>query len=59
MIYHGDAMSYIKETPIILSEIIKNSDEIVNAPALSRLDNAGDIIITGTGSSYNAGIMVR
>lgn len=59
MIYHGDAMSYIKETPLIFSEIIKNSDEIVNTPALSELDNAGDIIITGTGSSYNAGIMVR
>ena len=59
MIYHGDAMSYIKETPIILSKIIENSEEIINTPILSEMDNVGDIIITGTGSSYNAGIMVR
>ena len=59
MIYHGDAIAYIKETPDILSHLYENKEKIMNAPALSELEGAGDIIIVGTGSSYNAGVMVR
>lgn len=59
MIYYGDALSYIKETPDILSSMLENRNEIMMTPALLEMGNVGDIIIVGTGSSYNAGVMIR
>lgn len=60
MIYHGDALTYVTETPDILSYIYRNRQSICkDALTLLNKDSVGEILIIGTGSSYNAGYAVR
>lgn len=61
MIYHGDALQYICETPEILMKILTQRDEILNdcRDMLCRTGMSGkinEVIVTGSGSSYNAAV---
>ena len=57
MIYHGDALKYIYETPEILKAILNDHREILEICA--RMMNGkmpDEILLTGSGSSYNAAV---
>lgn len=60
MIYHGDALQYIYQTPDILKEIMGRRDEILKdcRDMLYRTsihkEKISEVILTGSGSSYNA-----
>lgn len=60
MIYHGDALIYIEETPDILGCVFRNRKSILrNALTLLERNSVRELLIIGTGSSYNAGYAVR
>lgn len=56
MIYHGDAMKYIQETPKVLREIWRRRDDIFRKSIRVLDGNAGGIYLMGAGSSYHAAI---
>lgn len=61
MIYHGDALEYIGETPDILSRIIEGQASVLQdcGKIFDREGIRGEIsevILTGSGSSYNAAV---
>lgn len=61
MIYHGDALQYICETPEILKKIMAHRNEILKdcRNMFCRNERGGEIseiILTGSGSSYNAAV---
>ena len=61
MIYHGDALEYIGETPDILSRIIEGQASVLQDGG-KIFDRDGirggisEVILTGSGSSYNAAV---
>lgn len=57
MIYHGDALQYIYDTPEIVKNILEKQGEILK-PCLEILGKEipGEILLTGSGSSYNAAV---
>ena len=55
MIYHGDALNYINETPAVLRSIVKKrSDILADVRRLTGDACISRLIFLGTGSSYNA-----
>lgn len=61
MIYHGNAMAYIGETPDILNRIIEGQVSILQDCGKIFDENKihgemSEIILTGSGSSYNAAV---
>ena len=55
MIYHGDALNYINETPAVLRSIVKKrSDMLADVRRLTGDACTSRLILLGTGSSYNA-----
>lgn len=57
MIYQGDALNYIYETPAILQHILDNEQSILaEAKALVSKTEITEVYITGSGSSYNAAV---
>lgn len=57
MIYHGDAMEYIGETPDILSRIIEDQASVLqDCGKIFDRDGISEVILTGSGSSYNAAV---
>lgn len=57
MIYQGDALNYIYETPAILQHILENEQSILaEAKALVSKTEITEVYITGAGSSYNAAV---
>jgi glucosamine 6-phosphate synthetase-like amidotransferase/phosphosugar isomerase protein len=57
MIYQGDALNYIYETPEILQHILENEQSVLaEAKALVRKAEITEVYITGSGSSYNAAV---
>lgn len=56
MIYHGDAMKYIQETPKVLREIWRRRDDIFRKSVRVLDGNAGGIYLMGAGSSYHAAV---
>ena len=55
MIYHGDALNYINETPSVLRSIVKRrSDILADVRRLTEDARTSQLILLGTGSSYNA-----
>lgn len=61
MIYHGDALQYVYETPDILKEILKHRDKILKDCKDMLYRNGmykeiSEVILTGSGSSYNAAV---
>lgn len=59
MIYHGDAYTYIKETPDILLKIFQEKDKILH-DSIDRIKGRtfSEIFLSGSGSSYNATVAV-
>lgn len=59
MIYQGDALQYIYETPGILQFILENEKEILNqSKVLLEERKVTELYLTGSGSSYNAAVAV-
>lgn len=59
MIYHGNAMDYIYETPDIMQHILENKNKILeNSNRVLREKKISEIYLTGSGSSYNAAVAV-
>ena len=57
MIYHGDAMEYIGETPDILSRIIEDQASVLqDCGKIFDRNGISEVILTGSGSSYNAAV---
>lgn len=57
MIYKGDALNYIYETPAISQHIIENAQSVLaEAKALVSKTKITEVYITGSGSSYNAAV---
>lgn len=56
MIYHGDAMKYILETPKVLREIWRNRETIFRDSIRILEENTDTIYLTGAGSSYHAAV---
>lgn len=57
MIYQGDALYYIYETPAILQHILENEQSVLaEAKALVNKTEITEVYITGSGSSYNAAV---
>ncbi|MDL2295424.1 SIS domain-containing protein, partial [Lachnospiraceae bacterium OttesenSCG-928-E19] len=56
MIYHGDALEYIYETPKILKQILIHQEEILQDKDKLCATKIGEVILTGSGSSYNAAV---
>ena len=55
MIYHGDALNYINETPAVLRGIAKKRKDILaDVRRLTGDTCTSRLILLGTGSSYNA-----
>ena len=59
MLYHGNAMDYIYETPDILQYILEHKKEILEDSSRVLKDKKiSEIYLTGSGSSYNAAVAV-
>ena len=59
MLYHGNAMDYIYETPDILQYILENKKEILeDSNRVLKDKKISEIYLTGSGSSYNAAVAV-
>lgn len=60
MIYKGDALGYIEETPSVLRDILCRAEDIT-ADAVRVLEGrpASEIYLIGCGSSYHAAYMVE
>lgn len=56
MIYHGDAMKYIQETPKVLREIWRYREAIFRNSIKVLDGNVNGIYLTGAGSSYHAAV---
>lgn len=57
MIYQGDVLTYIYETPEILAHIVKNEESILkDSRELLKGQQITEIYLTGSGSSYNAAV---
>lgn len=55
MIYHGDALNYIYETPAVLRNIVKKRDDMLaDVRRLTKDAGTSRLVLLGTGSSYNA-----
>lgn len=60
MIYHGDALQYILDTPGVMKEIIEKEDVILQkAIDCIAKEEYNSILIIGTGSSYYAAKAVQ
>lgn len=56
MIYHGDAMKYIQETPKALREIWRYREDIFRGGIKVLDGNISGIYLVGAGSSYHAAV---
>lgn len=55
MIYHSDALTYIKETPQILLSILKSADQITEeSRKLLKDKEISELYLVGLGSSYHS-----
>ena len=60
MIYQGNALEYIYDTPEILKRILAERNQILNrALELLKGKNIADIYLTGSGSSYHSAVAAR
>lgn len=60
MIYHGDAIQYIYDTPGILEKILMQREVILkDCIRLLKTKNITEIYLTGSGSSYHAAVAAK